>query len=102
MRASRKEDSKREGKGGKGSHLLMRTSSRGSISHECVHGHETLTFLDVPRVQLESELLLELFNVELNARVRSDGRVIAKFYERSEISVVLGELERLVRSTDRD
>lgn len=51
-----------------------------------------LTLLDVPLIQLEGELLLELLNVVLGFRRRADLGIVDEFDESSEVVMVLGEL----------
>jgi len=48
--------------------------------------------LDIPLIQLESELLLELLDVVLSFRGRADLRIVDQFDESSEVVMVLGEL----------
>jgi len=50
------------------------------------------TLLDIPLIQLESELLLELLDVVLSFRGRADLRIVDQFDESSEVVMVLGEL----------
>jgi hypothetical protein len=59
------------------------------------------TLFDVPPVELERKVLFEPLDVVLDTRVIADGLVVAELDEGSEVSMVLGEFESLLWSTNR-